>query len=147
MKSNQGCFTPGQVLLASAIGGMPAGLFLYRHNARRFGKSKEGNQVFSLGIVLTILGIGIAFMADGPLTERITRAFGPVSIILPFILTRQTQKDDLKRYQEGGGSRASYGSSALVGLVSLLVILSIASLGVILKSSSAYSGALSGWHV
>ncbi len=134
--SNRGYFTPGQILLASLFGGLPAGLFLYRHNAHLFQKPKDGNPVFAIGMVLTILGIGAALFVHGAMAQSIFRTFGPISVILPFIVTKQTQKNDLKQYQEAGGLRASWGYALMAGFVSLIGVLAIVLLSAMVISHS-----------
>src|SRR5262249_23681064 len=113
------------VAVASLLGGLPAGLFLYRRNAHLFHKAKEGNQVFGIGVGVTIVGVVAAVLLPERSMTFLT-GLGPVSIFLPIYLAGRFQREDINSRLNAGETKASYGTAIGAGLLSLMIFFGLA---------------------
>jgi len=105
-------YTPGQVGLATFLGGPPAGAWLLARNFKRLGQPGRGHLTVILGIVGTAILLGCALALNLPSVISIVLVFAMVG------LARSLQGKAVERHEQCGGRRASNWRTAGVGLIS-----------------------------
>ncbi len=120
-------YSPGQVLLATAVGSSAAGGWLLAQNFRRVGEPKRATAVLLLGMLLALLAVGIG------MAGLVRAGLNGLSIGLAIgyhYYAKVAQGPMIGKHVASGGLHESWWKALGVGVLSMAAILALGVAGV-----------------
>ena len=124
-------FSPGSVVLATALGTVLAGSLLIAINFRRLGQSEAPWATIALGVVaLAILGLVVSYLPEQVPEDPAIVGLGAAQLPAAYLAVTRLQGGQLVSHREAGGRFSSAWIAAGIGflvgnLLSLFLSLSV----------------------